>query len=239
MQEASGASIIQDSWPHTANVAVHVLFGTLALVLGTIQLVRAKGDARHIRCGRWFLACILVSVATAATGVVIFRFRAFLGVITMLVAYWAFSGYRALRIRLTGPTLRDALGAFAGLGAAGLFILYLRVAQFPWAPAVVYSTLGTLVTVALYDLARFAFPVRWFAKLWVYEHLVKMIGAFSAALSAFSGTVLGAWQPYSQLVPSALCTAAMFGFVFYFRRRPVPWPDVGTVEREQAQGVVL
>ena len=39
---AEAASIIQDTILHTANVAVHVVFGTLALGLGVIQLARRR-----------------------------------------------------------------------------------------------------------------------------------------------------------------------------------------------------
>ena len=75
------------------------------------------------------------------------------------------------------PRSRDRQGH---LVAAGLLVLYLQTSRFHWAPAVVYSTLGTLVLLSLYDLARFAFPTRWFETLWLYEHLVKMIGAHSS-----------------------------------------------------------
>ncbi len=215
--ESAGASIIQESLPHTANVAVHVLFGTFVLLFGLIQLARTKGDTRHVRVGRWFLVSVWGAVATAAVGVTVFRFSAFLSLITLLVAYWAFSGYRALRIRMTGPTVRDAIGAVVALLTAGLFVVYLHEVRFPWSPVVIYSTLATLITVALYDLVRFAFPTRWFATLGLYEHLTKMIGAFGAGLSAFSGTVFGGWQPYSQLVPSVVCTAMMVGFILRVR----------------------
>ena len=40
---ADGSSIIKESWPHTANVVAHVLFGTLALVLGLVQLATRIG----------------------------------------------------------------------------------------------------------------------------------------------------------------------------------------------------
>ena len=33
----------------------------------------------------------------------------------------------------------------------------------------------TLTTVATYDLARFVFPARWLASLWLYEHVVKIM----------------------------------------------------------------
>jgi hypothetical protein len=118
----------------------------------------------------------------------------------------------------------------AGLGAAILFILFLQTVHFPWNPAVIYSTLGSLMCVATYDLARFAFPKRWFAKLWLHEHLVKMIGAYTAVVSAFSGTVLGAWQPYSQLVPSLLGTGLQIGYVLYFAAKTFDRAGIAPME---------
>ena len=107
------------------------------------------------------------------------------------------------------------------LVASVLLVLYLQTVRVPWAPAVVHSTLGTLVVVSLYDLARFAFPIRWFETLWLYEHLVKMIGAHSSVITAFSGTVLWRWSPYSQVLSSIVWTAFMITFVVYVRRRTV------------------
>ena len=226
---ADGSSIIKDSWPHTANVVVHILFGTLALVLGLVQLVTRKGGGAHRARGRWFLGSVWIVVGTATTGLVLFRSRADLVAVTLLTAYWAYSGMRSLRIRHVGPVTQDALIAVCALVAAGLLVLYLQTSRFHWAPAVVYSTLGTLVLLSLYDLARFAFPTRWFETLWLYEHLVKMIGAHSSVVTAFSGTVLWAWQPYSQLVPSMFWVAAMIGFVVRIRLRASNPPVVSEV----------
>ena len=218
---ADGSSIIKDSWPHTANVVVHVLFGALALVLGLVQLVTRKGGASHRARGRWFLGSVCMVVGTAATGIVLFRPRADLVAVTLLTAYWAWSGLRALRVRNVGPVAQDALVSVCALVAPVLLVLYLQTVRVPWAPAVVYSTLGTLVVVSLYDLARFTFPARWFETLWLYEHLVKMIGAHSAVITAFSGTVLWRWSPYSQVLSSIVWTAFMITFVIYVRRRTV------------------
>lgn len=223
---SSGASIVQETLPHTVNVVIHVGFGTLALILGLIPLLARKGGRQHIRFGRWFLACITVVIMTAVIGIFAFGFRAFLGVITLLAAYEAYSGFRALRIRFTGPRTVDTVVSVLALGAAALFIFPLRSIHLSWSPAIIYPTLGTLVAVAIYDLARLAFPKSWFATTWFYEHLVKMIGAYTAVVSAFSGTVLEGWQPWSQIAPSILGTAAMLGFIVYYqsrKRRGVPF----------------
>ncbi len=156
-------------------------------------------------------------IVTAVIGIVA-EFRAFLGVITMLAAYEAYSGYRVLSVRSRGLRLQDAAVAIAALTAAALFVIYLRSVHVPWSPVIIYSTLGTLVIVALYDLVRFAFPARWLARTWFYEHLVKMMGAYTAIVSAFSGTVFAKWQPYSQMAPSIAGTVAMIGFIAYHAR---------------------
>jgi uncharacterized membrane protein len=215
-----GPSIAQESLMHTANVLIHVVAGTLALILGFVQMAMQKGGSDHVTRGLLFVRAVWIVVATAALGLLVFRFVAFLGVITLLVAYWAYSGQRALRLRNAGPRAQDAMASGAGLLAAGLFVVFLKRATFPWAPIVIYSTLGTLALVCLYDLARFAFPTRWYqGRLWLYEHIVKMLGAHSALGAAFSGTVLVALQPYSQIAPSVLWTMAMIGSVIYYSRR--------------------
>jgi hypothetical protein len=217
-----GPSLFQESLPHTANVLVHVAFGTLALGAGLVALLARKGGRLHIRYGRLFLGFLAVVILTATVGIVAFGFRAFLGVITLLAAYQAYSGYRILRTRWTGLQGQDAVVALAGLATTALFLWFLDSTRTPWSPVVVYPTLGTLAVVALYDLARFAFPARWLRKTWFYEHLIKMLGAYNAVVSAFAGTVLAAWQPYSQILPSVLGLAATMGFIVYFRKRPKP-----------------
>jgi uncharacterized membrane protein len=225
-------SLLQESLPHTANVVVHVAFGTLALGMGLVALLVRKGGRLHLRFGRVFLWCLAVVIATAILGVVAFGFRAFLGVITLLAAYQGYYGYRTLQTRSTGPQAQDAIVSIVGLAAVALFLWFLESTRTPWSPVVVYPTLGTLGAVALYDLVRFAFPKRWLQHTWFYEHLIKMLGAYNAVVSAFAGTVLAAWQPYSQILPSALGLVAMAGFIAYFRTRPRPsrMDDLGIPE---------
>lgn len=219
MLDRAAAVLLQDTPVHATSVALHVLLGTAALGLGAWQLIARKGDARHRRTGRWFLACLSGTVGTAAIGILAFGFRPFLAVLTLFAAYLAFAGYRTVRTRARGPASLDALGSLAGLTAAVLLMWHVARVRVPWSPVVIYSTLAGLVTVGAYDLLRFAFPRRWFAILWRHEHVVKMIGAFNATLSAFAGTVLAGFQPYSQLLPSVVCSALMAYFVIRLRRQ--------------------
>jgi len=203
---------------HTLNVLLHVICGTVALALGLVQLVAPKGGAPHRRLGRLFVYLVWTVVGTAALGLVLFGFRAFLAVLTLLVAYWTYSGMRAARTRGGGPALQDGLASALGLAAVATFCYWLPYVRFPWAPSIIYSTLATLTLAAVYDLCRFAFPSHWHERLWPYEHIVKMIGAHAAIVSAFSGTVLAALQPFSQIAPSVVWTLLQVGFVVQHRR---------------------
>ena len=76
-----------------------------------------------------------------------------------------------------------------------------------------YSALGTLLAVTAYDLSRLGWRARWRrSPAWRYEHIWKMVSAYAALLSAFTGTVLAQYQPYSQFLPSVLCTGLALGF---------------------------
>ncbi|WP_375434141.1 hypothetical protein [uncultured Hymenobacter sp.] len=205
---------------HQANIGIHILFGTLALLVGLVPLLATKGGAVHRRFGNWFLRLTTVVLATAVLGLAVFNFRPFLTVIVLLSTYQAYAGYRTLRIRATGPTLLD--GLFSGVFLVGglAFLALLPRIQLVWSPVVMYSALGTLVATTVYDLSRFGWRRQWQRGAWHYEHIWKMMSAYAALLSAFTGTVLAAYQPYSQFLPSLLCTAiALFFMLIAYRQR--------------------
>lgn len=52
--------------------------------------------------------------------------------------------------------------------------------------------------------------------MWLYEHIFKMIGAFTVLLSVFTGTVFENYQPYSQFLPSVFGTLLQIGFITYY-----------------------
>src|SRR5262249_44219281 len=155
----------------------------------------------------WFLWIVVVVLVTAIAGSVFFRFRAFLAVLSLLVSYNVFAGYRVLKNKGRGPQRLDAFISALALVTGLSFIFYINRVTFPWSPVIIYATLGALFFVASYDVMRFLFPKRWHAALWLPEHIYKIVSAFGALFSAFMGTVAEAWQPYSQILPSALAMA--------------------------------
>ena len=88
-----------------------------------------------------------------------------------------------------------------------------------WSPIVIYSTIGALFLTIAYDLVRYAIPVKKYTNLWLYEHIYKMIAAFTALLAAATGTIYPDYKPYSQFLPSVFGTFLALGFILYFYKR--------------------
>lgn len=211
---------LQDySAAHAANIATHVIAGVIALLLGLAQLATNKGGTAHRWIGRLFLGAFAVVIATAAVGVFLFEFRAFLSVIALLAAYQAISGRRVLTIRRTGLAAFDVGLSLIGLGAVAAFAFAVSAVDYPWDDTVIYSTLAWLALIAGYDLLRIAMPRRMLEATWIYEHLTKMIGALAALASAFAATLAPQWAPWSQLGPSALGVALIIFFALRVGRR--------------------
>ncbi len=106
--------------------------------------------------------------------------------------------------------------AITTLFSALYFIYYVKQIGLFWTPVIIYSTLGALFTVITYDLLRYLIPASKYGKLWFYEHIYKMIGAFTALLAAFAGTVFVSYQPYSQVLPSAFGVVLQIFFLTYY-----------------------
>jgi uncharacterized membrane protein len=196
---------------HTANIAVHVVSGVTAMVLGCIILAGAKGDDRHVRRGRVFVAFMIAVVATAAIGAVYFRAAPTLVAITCLVAYQLTSGVRAGSGARPG-VFDTSLALAAFVGGVGFLIYLLTGAPAFWRPQVTIPTGITLMLVAGYDLIRLAVPA-WRARVYPLEHGVKMMMAIGALMSAGLGTVAPAWQPWSQIGPSIFVSLFAIGYV--------------------------
>lgn len=189
---------------HHINIIIHVLAGTIALLTGLTALSVTKGGKLHIRFGWHFTRMIVIVILTGLIGIFIFRRNNFLLVITLLSAYNCFSGIRALRLNGRRPDRVDYLAPVIVTGSALYYLYYIQASGLYWSPVIIYSTLGALFLVTTYDLLKWAMPAAFLQKAVMYEHVYKMISAFSAITSAFSGTVLSQYKPYSQFLPSVI-----------------------------------
>lgn len=200
---------------HQLNIIIHVIAGSLALLIGIIPYASKKGGVIHVRLGRVFLGLMAVVVLTALAGVLFFRDRPFLTLITVQSFYMATSGFRALRYKTNGPTWIDFGLTLILLGAAGLFIWGLQNANVVWHGSVVTYLLAVLLLVGSYDLLRFFRVLKW-PNAWLPEHYLKMTSAYSALLSAGMGTLMVDMEPYSQIIPSVMGTILFIGVTWRF-----------------------
>ncbi|MEM6725273.1 MAG: hypothetical protein AAF598_14630 [Bacteroidota bacterium] len=163
-----------------------------------------------------------VVILTGLIGVFVFGRNTFLLVITVLSGYVAYSGFRSVRLKHNAPLAWDIVVNLVSLVVLLYFLHYFKKIGMYWAPVVIYSTVGALVFVLAYDLARYAIPRKWYSqhRIWLYEHIYKMGSAFIALASAASGTVFDAFQPHSQYLPTAILLPIVFGMMLYVRLTP-------------------
>jgi hypothetical protein len=189
---------------HHLNIILHVLAGSIALLTGVIALSVKKGGKYHTRVGRYFMWMIIVVIITGLVGVFVFRRNNFLLVITLLSGYNCFSGIRVIRLRGKSPAPMDYIVPLVVMASAFYYLYYISSTGLYWAPGIIYSTIGALFLVTLYDLSKIFLSPGLLQKAYRYEHVYKMISALSGITSAFSGTVFPQYQPYSQFLPSLM-----------------------------------
>lgn len=197
---------------HILNLVVHVGAGIAGITLGVLQLARAKGDLRHRKIGRLFMYAVLTVTGSALVGTIAFRFMPLFAVLTLLTTYVAVGGWRVAHTRAAGPQGIDLAWTLVGVALAAALVPV--VLDTPHEgnsrPVVVWSTLGALGMVLAYDLLRWTFPRRWFARLWLPEHIYKVFSALFGMVSAFVGNVVPWGQPWSQVAPSAIGILLIF-----------------------------
>lgn len=198
---------------HKINIATHVVAGSFALIIGFIAIIASKGKRLHRRAGRIFLVLMAIVIFTGLIGVFVFGRNTFLLVITVLSGYLAFSGYRVLKHKSNTPRSVDIVVCVLSLISVSYFLYYFKSIGMIWSPVIIYSTVGYLFLMITYDLGRYLIPAKTYAGLWIHEHILKMVSAFTGLLSAFSGTVFPQYQPYSQFLPSILGTLVAICFM--------------------------
>ncbi|HLL14970.1 MAG TPA: hypothetical protein VK388_07900 [Pyrinomonadaceae bacterium] len=212
-------------------LVTHIIAGSLAVVVGLVALVAPKplhaAGRAHKKSGRLFLymMCVVIGTATVLT---LISLNPYFAGLTAASAVAVFSGYRVLSRKRPDIDAKQrarpvdwivtlvilAVGvSLIALGAAGGITKNLPV---------VYSLGVGSALYAGYDLYRFARPLAlpFSPNLWLYEHLVKMIGGYFGAVAAFSGSVLLLLpEPWRQLWATSLGQTLAVVLVIYYRRR--------------------
>jgi hypothetical protein len=206
---------------HAANITIHVTAASFALLVGLASLFSVKGGATHRRAGKYLLPAAVIAATTAIIGIIVDPSRPALTAITISATYQLVSGMRALWLRGARDRplgLLDAMITIFGLSAALWLLLTMGPGTPSFTPAIGYSAVGYVTLLSCYDLSRFAWQALWKRKVWPIDHGLKMVGFYFALVSAAAGNLLRDFQPWSQVIPSAVGVIALIIFaVFFFR----------------------
>lgn len=203
---------------HTLNIITHIAAGSLAILIGSLVLMRRKGDAAHRRTGWTTLCLAIVCVTTALIGAFIYRGKLDLMGVSIVISYNLWAGIRALRLERNGRRIADFLPATLVFTAGGGLFAMSRVENLlNWQPALVYATAGSLMTYGGWDLVRTLLPARW--RLWLNpaEHAFRMAGLIAALVSVAAATLMP--SPYVALGVSGVGSIAAFIFALRAARK--------------------
>jgi uncharacterized membrane protein len=212
-------------------LALHVAAGFAAVAAGLLPILSAKGSRLHRLSGRVFAG--LMSVLLAAAWVMTaLHFNAYFAALSATATITLFSGLRVLGRKRPDLDPRQRARSLdwaltLAVVGIGLWVLALLVqgrtdGKTAVSAALVYAAL----TYGAWDLWRFARPTAWpfSPNLWTYEHLVKMLSAYGAVLSAFSGNFLTFLPtPWSQLWPTLLFQPMAVIWIVVLARRRRRW----------------
>ncbi len=193
-------------------IYIHAFFGGVGLITGIASIVVKKGRLNHKRLGKWFSWSMIIS---SAISLVIARMpnhiNTFLFLIGIFTIYMVLAGNRALTfksIKKTKANLTDKLvsGSMAfsallmiGFGINGLINGYSHSILYLF-----FGIIGLFLPYGDYKLFKSTLENR---KLWLINHLSRMLGALIASVTAF--IVAGMHQDtlWAWITPSVLGTA--------------------------------
>ncbi|MEP2237473.1 MAG: hypothetical protein ABJI22_03865 [Maribacter sp.] len=193
-------------------IYIHAFFGGVGLITGIASIVVKKGQQNHKLLGKWFSwSMIISSVISLVVARMPNHINTFLFLIGIFTIYMVLAGNRALTFKSTKKTkanLTDKLvsGIMAicallmiGFGVTGLLngfshsILYLF-----------FGIIGLFLPYGDYKLFKNTLNNR---KLWLINHLSRMLGALIASVTAFFVAGMHQDNLWAWITPSVLGTA--------------------------------
>ncbi len=216
-----------------AITVLHVLLGTVALLVGLVPMFSRKGSKLHNRTGLVYVWCMIGVAVTALLmcGLQEFKmFRLFLTGIAVLSFYLCMTGWRSTKQKKTGPTAADKYLTYVTLVVSvammgfGGWLLYLNG---PTILPILFSFFGGLTfSFARKDFRQFNQPQ---AKMhWFFQHFTRMGGSYIATFTAFLVNNVGRMAPVgtpewvytaSWIVPAAIGGLIIRQTVIQYRRK--------------------
>ncbi|WP_298163171.1 hypothetical protein [Brevundimonas sp.] len=196
----------------TSLLSVHIGVGLFAVAVGLLPIFTRKGSRLHRLSGRVFAGSMIVLLICAWAMTALQPDPYFLG-LSATASLTLFSGLRVLgrkRPDLNPGDRARPLDWIVTLAAAGIGLLTTWMAIKGYGdtpPQILIALAYGALSMSGWDLWRFSRPLDWpfSPRLWTFEHLWKMLGAYGAVLSAFSGNFLTFLPPpWSALWPTVL-----------------------------------
>ncbi|MDU0370838.1 hypothetical protein ACFPAF_10570 [Hymenobacter endophyticus] len=206
---------------------LHIAAGFTGFFVAPVALLVRKGGPAHRLWGRVFFYAMLVAGTTAIVAAS-FKGLTFLLLTGIFSLYLAQFGYRSLYHRSMGVGQRPGLYDWAS-ALLGLLIFAGTLGYGLWARPfnvvmLVFGGIGLMTT--LRQLWAFRRPGAWPAGQWLRNHISGFVGAYIAAVSAFSATSLKFIAfPLNFLWP----TLVLVPLLIWLQRRYAPKGEIVTL----------
>ena len=167
---------------------IHISAGAVAFIVAPIAMIVKKGGQAHRTWGKVFFWA-MATIGSTAVIMAPMHGNQFLMILGVFSFYLAFKGYRSVFRKKVWKTKKTEFidWFFAILNTVfSLGLLILGFKELPEAfgiIAIVFGGLGTWL--GLKDIREFLNPTN-DPKAWFFSHMIGMITAYIAAVSAFS-----------------------------------------------------
>lgn len=208
-----------------AILCIHVILGTIALVVGVIPMIAKKGGKAHNITG--ILYCLaMLGVVVTALPLAYLKSNYFLGAIAVFSFYMCFTGYRFTKLKPgKKPNFFDySASVFTVIVACGmLYISFMALLQGGNA-MFIGTILGVFGIICLLmsgsDLRRYLSKKEKGKMDWFYSHIGRMIGSYIATFTAFA-VQNSPLQPslVNWLAPTLIGTIAIVMTIRYYRKK--------------------
>jgi hypothetical protein len=210
-------------------LTIHIAAGASSFLFAPLALATAKGGKQHKRWGMVYLWSMGVVAATALPLAFFFPVR-FLALVAVFSFYYAFSGYRVLRLKeLARGGSAELIDWIAGVITFAASALLAWLSWFHPESIEVLPLVGVIF--GFIGMRGAATQMISFVRkpkekmFWWYTHLGNFIGSYIAAWSAFSVVTLtrvigNHW--YVWLWPTMVGVPAIIVTTAYYQRKFAP-----------------
>ena len=207
---------------------IHILAGFTAFFVGPGAMLTKKGKLWHRRWGKIFFWGMAV-VAVTALILTEVQPNQFLTLVAIFSFYFAFSGYRVLYHKRPDkgqtPKYFDWIAAFITL-TTGIGLLYMglfKMATFSFQFQPIMFAFGVICSgLAIGDISRFVMPFNpeTDKQNWWFTHMGNMLGAYIAAITAFSAVNFSFLPPVVRwLWPTVIGAPMIVIWIRHYRKK--------------------